>query len=190
MEQTELKIINTLLGVIGESPVNQIDLGHPDVVSALDIWTEYSDEIQSNGWWYNLETWELQADTEGKVNLPPDVIAVDGPNIDYIKKGRYLYDKGEHTYDFSDASDSDLTLNLLTAWEVDEVPPVMFNYILSIAKLKMLMNFAFDANKATELKEEGQKRYFLVQKHNLRFSKPNKLSTSAATKLLNKQPTR
>jgi len=190
MEQTELTMINALLKVIGESPVNQVDLGHPDVVTAINIWNEYSVEIQSNGWWYNIETWELQAQTDGKVVIPSNAISIYGPNVNYIKKGRYLYDLEEHSYDFSEASETDLTLDLLMDWDITELPPVMFNYILSVCKLSMLVDLAYDQNKERKLEKESEKRFFLVQKHNLRFKKPNASSTSAAQALLNAQPTR
>lgn len=190
MNQTELKVVNTLLRVIGESAVNEIDLDHPDIVHALELWEEYSVSIQSFGWWYNRETFQLQAQTDGKVAIPTDAIAVDSVNLNYIKKGRYLYDLENHTYDFSDASTDDLELPLLMYWEVDELPPVMFNYILAQCKAKMLNDLAFDANKLKELKDDISARFFLVQKHQLRFGKPSALSSPQASDLLNNQPTR
>ncbi len=190
MEQTELVVVNALLKVIGESPVNEISLTHPDVVTALGTWDEYSSEIQSKGWWYNQETWDLIADTEGKVSLPPNVISVIGPNTDYIKKGRYLYDLSEHSYDFSEASETDLALVLMTEWEMDEIPPIMFNYILATCKLAMVSDLAHDKNKERKLEMEIRTRYFLVQNNQLRFGKPNAKSTSTAQQLLNAQPTR
>lgn len=190
MEQTKLTVVNALLRVIGESPVNTIDLGHPDIVHALNIWDEYSDEILSNGWWFNVETWQLQPQTDGTVVIPPDVLAVNTPDTNYIKKGRYLYDLENHTNDFTGATETNLNLDLLMSWSVDELPPTMFNYILSACKLKMLMDLAFDGNKAQELQGEVQRRYFLVQKQHLRFAGPNRLSTSSAQALLNVQPQR
>ena len=190
MDQTELTVVNALLKVIGESPVNQVSVSHPDVITALNIWEEYSSEIQSAGWWYNTETWDLLADTEGKVTLPPDCIAIRGANTDYIKKGRYLYDLGEHSYDFSEATPTDLSLELLMNWTIEELPPVMFNYILSKSKLSMLVDLAYDAHKERKLEQEVQVRFFLVQNNQLRFGKPNAKSTQTAAQLLNVQPTR
>lgn len=190
MEQTNLVVVNALLKVIGESPVNEIDLTHPDVVTALNIWDEYSSEVQSNGWWFNTEVWEFIADTEGRVGIPPNVIYILGSNTNYIKKGRYLYDLEEHTYDFSEASDSDLTLTLITEWAIDEIPPVMFNYILARSKLSMLIDLAYDKNKERKLTNEMTLRLFLVNKNQLRFGKPNAKNTPSARQLLNAQTTR
>jgi len=190
MDQTELNIVNALLKVIGESPVNQIDLGHPDVVIALGTWEEYSSEIQSNGWWFNKEAWQLEIGTDNKVSVPPDVITVDGPNTYYIKKGKYLYDLENHSYDFSAASDTDLKVNLITEWSETELPPVMYNYILSKAKLSMLVDLAYDQHKERRLEREVEIRHYLVQRHQVRFGKPNAKSTTSAQQLLNNQPTR
>lgn len=170
MIQTKLSVVNALLKVIGESPVNTIDLGHPDISTALNTWDEYSLEIQSNVWWYNNEPWQMTAQTDGRVGIPADVIAVDGPNINYIKKGQYLYDLEKHTYDFSTATSTDLLLNLVTQWSIEELPPVMYNYILARAKLSMLVDLAYDQHKELKLEKEVEMRKFLAQKHHLRFS--------------------
>ncbi len=190
MEQTEVAVVNALLKVIGESPVNAIDLGHPDIVAALNTWDEYSSEIQSNVWWYNKETWQLVVQTDNKVTIPSNVIAIDGPSTSYIKKGRYLYDMEEHSYDFSSATESDLELDMIMNWELDELPPVMFNYILARAKLSMLVDLAYDANKEKKLEREVEIRKFLAQKHHLRFAGPNAISTTNAQALLTVQPQR
>jgi len=190
MEQTELAVVNALLKVIGESPVNQIDSGHPDIVTALSIWDEYSTEVQTMGWWFNLETWALSTNTDDKVLLPTTTLTVDGPNSEYIKRGRYLYDLEEHSFDFSAASSTDLTLNLITKWSKSDLPPVIFNYILAKCKLSMLVSLAYDQHKEQQLEDEVRTRYFIVQKHQLRFGKPNAKSTTTAQQLLNAQPTR
>ena len=188
MNQTELDMVNSLLRVINESAVNEIDLGHPDIVHALSIWDEYSTEIQSFGWWFNRETWQLTAQTDGKVAIPTNVIAIDSPNSNYIKKGRYLYDMENHTYDFSDADTDDLEMPLLMFWEIDELPPVMYNYILAMCKAKMLNDLAFDANKLKSLDADTQRRFFLVQKQQLRFGKPSATGSPNAAELLQNQP--
>lgn len=190
MEQTELVVVNALLRVIGESPVNEIDLGHPDIVTALDIWKEYSIELQSFVWWYNKETWQLIAGTDTRVVIPSNVIAIDGPNTNYIKKGRYLYDLEEHTYDFSEATEADLLLDLIMDWDLEELPPVMFNYILAKSKLNMLVDYGYDKNKEAKLIMEVATRKFLVQKHDIRFTAPNAKDTYTASQLLLRQPTR
>ncbi len=190
MEQTELVVINTLLKVIGESPVNTKDLGHPDIVVALDIWDEYSSEIQSNGWWYNTETWQMTLETDNTVKLPVTAITIIGDNPYYIKRGRYLYDLENHTTDLSGADSDDLEFDIVMEWSIEDIPPVMFSYILAVCKFRILMDLAFDQHKAAELKEEIQKRFFLVQKQHLKFSKPNRLNTVAAQAMLTVQPTR
>jgi hypothetical protein len=190
MEQTELVVVNALLRIVGESPVNEIDLGHPDIVAALGIWDEYSLEEQSHVWWYNKETWQLIAGTDDKVVIPTNVIAIDGPEPNYIKKGRYLYDLENHTYDFSTATAADLKLDLIMDWTMDQLPPVMFNYILAKAKLNMLVDYAYDKNKEAKLEKEVTLRQYLVQKHNLRFTDPNAKQTITAQQLLLRQPTR
>lgn len=190
MDQTELNMVNTLLRVIGESAVTTIDPSHPDIQHALNLWEEYSLEIQSFGWWYNRETWQLQVQTDGTVVLPSDVISVDSLNLNYIKKGRFLYDMENHSYDFSDADTDDLKIPLIMYWDLEELPPVMYNYILGICKVKMLNDLAYDKNKIQSLSADADRRYFLAQKQQLRFGKPTAKSSPSARDLLHNQPTR
>ena len=53
---SELEAINTMLGVIGESPINDLSaVNQTDVILAKDILTEVSREVQSQGWYFNLK---------------------------------------------------------------------------------------------------------------------------------------
>ena len=54
---TKLEAVNTMLGVIGESPVNTISGSSlpASVVVALNILDETNREVQSVGWDFNTE---------------------------------------------------------------------------------------------------------------------------------------
>jgi len=188
MEQTELKVVNALLKIIGESPLNTVDLSHPDVLSALGVWEETSSEIQSRGWWFNLETWELPVETSGEVKLPSTTTAVLATDTNYIKRGSKLYRLDTHNYDFSEFNTVDA--DLVTEWSIEDLPPTAFNYILAEAKATMLADFAMDANKLTKLTNAATLAYHRLQVQNLKFSGPNATTSGAAQTLLQNQPTR
>jgi len=188
MAQTELSVINALLKVIGESPIIAMDLSHPDVLSAQGIWDETSTEIQSRGWWFNLESWDLPVDTDGEVKLPSNTTAVLTEDTDYIKRGNRLYRFDDHTYDFSEFDT--ITVQIMSEWSIGDLPPTAYNYILAEAKATMLANFAMDANKLTKLTNNATIAFHLLQVQNLRFSGPTATASGAASTLLQNQPTR
>ena len=186
--QTELSVINALLKVIGESPVIAVDLSHPDVLSAIGVWEEISTEIQSRGWWFNLENWVLPVETNGEVKVPSNTTAVITEDLNYIKRGQRLYRKDTHTFDFSEFST--ITVDIISEWTIEDLPPTAYNYILAEAKTMMLASFAMDGNKLTKLTNEAIQAFHRLQVQNLTFSRPNALATSTAQMLLRNQPRR
>jgi len=188
MEQTELRVINALLKVIGESPVNTKDLSHPDVLSAIGVWEETSASIQSIGWWFNVESWELAVETSGEVKLPSNTISIDTDDTNYIKRGNRLYDLETHTYDFS--AEDTVDVDVLSEWSIEDLPATAYNYILAEAKATMLADFAMDANKLTKLTTAATVAFHLLQVQNLKFNGPSATSSGAAQTLLQNQPTR
>ncbi len=190
MAQTELGVINALLKVIGESPVITVDLSHPDVLSAIGVWEETSTEIQSRGWWFNIETWDLPVETSGEIKLPSNTTAVLTSNTNYIKRGIKLYRKDTHTFDFSDLDIETLAVDIISEWTIGDLPPVAYNYILAEAKTSMLASFAMDANKLTKLTNEATIAFHRLQAQNLVFLGPVATSSGSAQTLLQNQPTR
>ncbi len=188
--QTYLEAVNTLLAVINEAPVMEIDDDHPDVQSALNAWNEFSREIQGIGWWYNQETWQLIPQTNGEVGIPSNVLQINGPSTNYVKRSGKLYDLENHTYDLSLAGSSDLLITFTVEWPIDDLPVTIYNYILAKAKLQMLVNLAYDANKERTIKEEIAIREFQAKREHLRFTGANRLSVGPAQNMLSKQPTR
>lgn len=186
--QSELNVVNTLLRVIGESPLNEIDRENPDVLAALNVWDEESQKIQANSYWYNTETWELPVHTDGSVYLPSNTLAVDAGDSNYIKRGRKLYDLENHTYDFSE--NDTITVDLITEWAIEELPPLVFNYILASAKATMKADYDMDSEVLSKLMREATVAMHHLQAHNLKIQAPNAVNSGTARTLLQNQPTR
>ena len=120
---TQLESLNIMLAAIGESPLNS-RLGGIDIYTdtlptdaqvALNILTEQSKMIQSEGWSFNTEIdVTLPRDNFKKIALGVDVLRVDPnvhdhPNIDAIQRGLKMYDRLNNTFEF----DKDLILSLI-----------------------------------------------------------------------------
>jgi hypothetical protein len=186
--QTKLAAVNSLLQVIGESPVNEVDRSNPDVLAALQILDEKLNDIQSTGYWYNVETWELPVATDDFVYLPSNTITVVTGNNNYVKRGRRLYNLDTHSYDFSD-SDT-VSMDIITEWDIEELPPVMFNYIVAGAKVDMVASFAMDSTLLQKLTSDYIQAYHRLQVQNLKAQAPNATASGAAQTLLQNQPQR
>jgi len=105
---TELEAVNTMLTTIGESPVNTISESTADTRIAYIILGEVNRATQIRGWHWNTESdVTLTPDSVTKeITLGTDVVRVDVDertysNVDVIQRGTKLYDKKNHTYQFT-----------------------------------------------------------------------------------------
>jgi hypothetical protein len=55
MEVTTLSIVNEMLGLLGELPINDLDAFHPVVPRALAALSTANATIQAKPWWFNTE---------------------------------------------------------------------------------------------------------------------------------------
>lgn len=129
---TELEAVNTLLGAIGESPINSLAVtGLADVSSAKAVMDEISREVQMIGWHFNTEDgYPLTRDSAGRIYLPANALKVILPKkylstMNVVQRGLKLYDKKNHVDTFT--VDLEAALVFLLAW--DELPQVARHYI-------------------------------------------------------------
>lgn len=110
---TELDAVNTLLSIIGESPVNQVEnTGVVDAVLAKQLLDETSREVQQQGWSWNVDTkYALAANTSGEIKTPATALNVDpsDPWTDYVNRGGRLWDRKNHTYNIGKTVKVDIT---------------------------------------------------------------------------------
>ncbi len=192
MQQTELSVVNALLEVIEDTALQTVDRNHPDVVFALNTWEEQSIAIQSQGWWYNTEQYQLVPDARsGEVFLPGNVLSIDLKGLDYVKRGRRLYNLKDHTYVFStDTPAEDLLVDCIMEWSMGELPPSVFRLVLMNAKIIMVMNRQQDQVKLQILSMERDQALVTVQKENLAYLDTSVLETTRFQVFQSTQPRR
>lgn len=130
---TQLEAVNSMLGHIGESPVDSIATPSALPVSAstaLTILDEVSREVQSDGWYFNTEkdvTLSPDAGNSDKIVLDTDVIEADvlDHSSDIVPRGLTLYDRKNNTTAFT--KDIKVTLTRLLDW--DSLPEPARRYI-------------------------------------------------------------
>ena len=89
------------------SPVTTLDQTNPDVAIAYSTLLQVSQEVQAEGWSYNIEyDYEFTPDTNKEILIPNNVLQLD-PSTEYgemdvVRRNGKLYDKVAHTYEFED----------------------------------------------------------------------------------------
>lgn len=129
---TKLQAINTMLSVIGESPVSSLESNATsDVAIAKNILDEVLKEVQTDGWHWNTEfTVEFMRDVDGKIAIPGNVSRVDtdpsASTAHYSIRDGYLYDLTAHTDVFT--ADAKVTAIYLLEWE--QLPEVAKRFVM------------------------------------------------------------
>jgi hypothetical protein len=142
---TKLEAVNTMLGVIGESPVNTISGSSlpVSVVMALNVLDEVSREVQSEGWHFNTEfEYPLVRNSSNQFSLPTNTLKIDTPidkytDIDVVQRGTSLYDRKNHTDVFNE--DLEVTITFELAFE--DLPQQFRTYINIKAARKFANRF-------------------------------------------------
>ena len=130
---TELEAINTILSVIGESPISSTSeiSSVADAVTAQSILSEVSRQVQTKGWHFNSDKQiTLSPDAySGEITVPPNCLRVDTSgndrDVDVVHRGTRLYDRTKHTYKIS----KPLVVDMIVLLPFTELPQSARHYI-------------------------------------------------------------
>jgi len=129
---SELEAVNLMLSAIGESPLSSLsDTTVVDAVLARNILSEVSRAVQSDGWHFNTETaFPLLPDfTSKEINVPANCLRVvtvyPDEEVDAVHRGKRLYDRKNHTYQFSKG----LKVDMVVVLPFEELPETARRYI-------------------------------------------------------------
>jgi len=129
---SKLEAVNSMLGHIGESPVNSISntnalpVSAATAISALD---EISRAVQSDGWQFNTEVnVSLSPAGDGTITLSGDILELDpiDTSIDVVQRGLSLFDRSNNTSVFT----KDLKVNQTRLLDWDSLPEPARRYIV------------------------------------------------------------
>ena len=136
---TELSAVNSILGAIGQSPVTSLVFDNPEISFIYNLLRDSNVDIQSEGWHFNTENHVTYTpdSTTGKIAIGSDILQMDITDgwrkrtFDVVKRSGYLYDKYDHTDDWSDSSEVSLDITRLLSFE--DIPTVFKRYIIARA---------------------------------------------------------
>ena len=139
---TELSAVNSILGAIGQSPITQLKdtttgsliSTNPEISYIYNILTECNIDIQSEGWHFNSEEHVAFTPdpTTNHIAVASNVLRLDVTNgwqnktIDTIRKDGKLWDKVNHTFEFT----GDLSCDVVYLYEFENIPPVFRRYVI------------------------------------------------------------
>ena len=132
---TELSAVNSILGAIGQAPVTSINYDNPEISFIYNLLRDANVDTQAEGWHFNTELHVRYTpdSVTGKIAIANDVLQLDVSNgwtrreYDVVRRNGYLYDKIDHTDDFSNIESIDLDVVKLQNYE--DLPIIFRRYI-------------------------------------------------------------
>ena len=137
--ETELSAVNSILGAIGQSSITNLEEGtaNPEVGFVYNLLRDANVDIQNEGWHFNTEKHvEYEPDGNGKIAIADNVLRLDVSEgwirreYNVVKRDGYLYDKYDHTDDWSDLPDDKINLDVTTLYSFANLPSVFRRYII------------------------------------------------------------
>ena len=133
---TELSAVNSILGSIGQSPVTNLNFTNPEISFIYNLLRDANVDVQNEGWHFNTEKHiHLTPDgTTGKVQIASDILKMDMADgwskrqYDVVRRGGYLYDKFDHTDDWS--AHTEVVLDVVRLFTFEDLPSVFKRYII------------------------------------------------------------
>ena len=132
---TELSAVNSILGAIGQAPVTSINYDNPEISFIYNLLRDANVDTQAEGWHFNTELHVKYTpdSVTGKIAIANDVLQLDVSKgwarreYNVVKRGGYLYDKIDHTDDFSTIESIDL--DVVKMYNYEDLPTVFKRYI-------------------------------------------------------------
>jgi len=148
--ETELSAVNSILGAIGQSPVTSLVFDNPEISFIYNLLRDANVDLQNEGWHFNTEkhvTYTPDAVT-GKIEIADDILRMDVTEgwrkreFDVVRRNGYLYDKYDHTDDWSDTTE--ILLDVVRLLTFNDLPSVFQRYIIArasrIAATQLVIN--------------------------------------------------
>ena len=132
---TELSAVNNILGAIGQSPLTTLNFDNPEIAFIYNLLRDANVDTQAEGWHFNTERHVKYTpdSVTGKIAIANDVLQMDVSEgwtrreYDVVRRSGYLYDKIDHTDDFSSIDSIDL--DVVRLYNFEDLPTVFRRFI-------------------------------------------------------------
>lgn len=130
--ETELSAVNSILGSIGQAPVQTLEFENPEISFVHHLLKESSTDVQMEGWVFNREMdYRLLPDSKKYIQLPQNILRMDVTEgqvwrtTDVVKRNGRLYDKIKH----SDEFDRPISVDIVWKFDFEDLPSTFKRYI-------------------------------------------------------------
>ena len=185
MAYSTLEVVNSMLGLLGELPVNSITDPHTLIPAALAAITNQNALVQVDFWWFNVEYPTLiPQEGSGLVLVPSDAASVDS-----LTQYPRLAVRGTRLYNLDAVTDvftQPLRVRLHRILSFEDAPAIARAHIAAKAKLEFQMAYDGDGTKAQIIQQEIKETYIRLHSEHIRNAKANMLMRPSVQHTLNR----
>ena len=185
MAYSTLEVVNSMLGLLGELPVNSITDPHTLIPAALAAVTNQNALVQVDFWWFNVEYPTLiPQEGSGLVLVPSDAASVDS-----LTQYPRLAVRGTRLYNLDAVTDvftQPLRVRLHRILSFEDAPAIARAHIAAKAKLEFQMAYDGDGTKAQIIQQEIKETYIRLHSEHIRNAKANMLMRPSVQHTLNR----
>ena len=132
---TELSAVNNILGAIGQSPLTTLNFDNPEIAFIYNLLRDANVDTQAEGWHFNTEKHVKYTpdSVTGKIAIGNDILSMDVHDnhirreYNLVRRNGVLYDKQDHTDDFSTIDSIDL--DVVRLYNFEDLPIVFRRFI-------------------------------------------------------------
>ena len=181
---TELSAVNSILGSIGQSPITQLKdtttgaliSTNPEISFIFNLLVETTKDVLNEGWHFNSEEHiKISPDANKHISIPTNMLRYDihdgqiTRNLDVVKREGKLYDKVNHTFEFT----SDVEIDATYLYDFEDIPSAFQRYIIAKASTRAATQLVGDANLAKLLQNQEAITRAIVMEYDTQQGDPS-----------------
>ena len=185
MAYSTLEVVNSMLGLLGELPVNSTTDPHTLIPAALAAITNQNSLVQVDFWWFNVEYPTLIPQAGSGLILVPE----DASSVDSLTQYPRLAVRGNRLYNLDDITDvftQPLRVRLHRVLSFSDAPAIARAHIAAKAKMEFQMAYDGDGTKAQIIQQEIKETYIRLHSEHIRNAKANMLMRPSVQHTLNR----
>ena len=158
---TKLDAVNICLSAMGEPKISSLDGSAIDAQIASDLIDETSRSVQSRGWHWNRDRYNLSPNVAGEIAVPSNTARIDtiegDKSTDIVVRAGKLFNKANN----SNVFEKSLTLEIYVFLEFDDLPYAAKQYI-TMRSARLFQQRVLGSPVLSEYSQEEERQAFLT----------------------------
>lgn len=178
---TELELVNSVLSVAGDNPVQSLDEDYQPVFVIRQMLNNISRDMQSDGYWFNTEhDVSLTPNTlTNEITLPFNILKFEPTDVRYVQRGSTVYDREDRTNTITKDITADVTVQL----SFDELPQSARKFIQAHCRQQYNNEYFGGTAFKQEIAREVQQAEIALEKEHIENENINILSASRVSNI-------